>query len=706
MAIARKTRIPRKRLIPASQDLAFAKLKQTWFCRVLLIGQNIKQLAGEIELCDEAAKLLELEEVDFEEYKIPEIRRLLKAQANAYAHAVTGYQEQAFANIARIKQAFGFSDVDAQLLLFASMLELDTEFCNCFEILERVSNRQFYRTLHKMLNVPEQHIAAAFDRQSLLVKTGLLKLSNAVDTIPDKLILLNGLSTTLLDSPAKTIDDLFADYVMPAKQALLSARDFRHVAPQYRRLCLYLSEVVEEQEKGCNVLLYGPPGTGKTQMIYSLAAELGLTLYEISSQDAEGDTLSGKGRISACQLAQFLLQGQANNCLLFDEIEDVFSDSWATMFEETAHASGREKAWVNQLLENNPVPTFWVSNRIDAIDPAFIRRFDIVQELTIPPASVRKSLLVRALKGVSVSEAWLDNTAKLEQLSPAIIERAAKVTKIMGESQTAANEAHLQDLIEGTLKAMGAPLKVGRGQTAEFYDPGLINTSLDVGKISAGLKRSKQGRLCLYGPPGTGKSAYARYLAEYLNMPLLAKSASDIIDCYIGNTEKNIAWMFEQAKQENALLLLDEADSFLQDRSNSRHQWEVSQVNELLMQMEHFDGLFICSTNLMDNLDSAVLRRFDFKLKFDYLKPEQAWILFQAIMGTLLTRRSASKKQYYQQQLAAMSCLTPGDFAAVRRKLSVLGESKNTELFLKSLRDELSFKPSGFKRSIGFGAVI
>jgi transitional endoplasmic reticulum ATPase len=76
------------------------------------------------------------------------------------------------------------------------------------------------------------------------------------------------------------------------------------------------------------------------------------------------------------------------------------------------------------------------------------------------------------------------------------------------------------------------------------------------------------------------------------------------------------------------VLLLDEADSFLQDRTLAHCQWEVTEVNELLTQMEAFDGLFICATNLLDRLDPAALRRFGLKLEFLALRPEQASSLY------------------------------------------------------------------------------
>ena len=104
---------------------------------------------------------------------------------------------------------------------------------------------------------------------------------------------------------------------------------------------------------------------------------------------------------------------------------------------------------------------------------------------------------------------------------------------------------------------------------------------------------------------------------------LLVKRASDILSPYVGEAEMNIAKIFEQAKRDNAVLLLDEADSFLMDRKRANHSWEVTQVNELLTQMEVFEGIFVCSTNLMDNLDEASIRRFDLKIKIDYSQIEK-----------------------------------------------------------------------------------
>ena len=88
-------------------------------------------------------------------------------------------------------------------------------------------------------------------------------------------------------------------------------------------------------------------------------------------------------------------------------------------------------------------------------------------------------------------------------------------------------------------------------------------------------------------------------------------------------------------------------------------------VNEMLTQMERFEGVFIASTNLMGGLDPAALRRFDLKVKFDFLKPAQAAaLLARYCSGLNLPAPNAGELA----RLGRLNCLTPGDFAAVVRQ--------------------------------------
>jgi len=222
-------------------------------------------------------------------------------------------------------------------------------------------------------------------------------------------------------------------------------------------------------------------------------------------------------------------------------------------------------------------------------------------------------------------------------LLPAHIEKAAKVVSHVATEDAKENETVLESVLDGTQEILGVR---GGGRMlamAPSYNLDYVSTGMDITGLVQGLQQSGRGNICFYGPPGTGKTALAAHIAGQMDKTLIAKRTSDILSCWVGETEQNVAAMFKEAKREDVVLLLDAADSFLRDQRGSNHSWEVTQVNELLVQMENFDGLFICSTNLMDDLNQASLRSFAIKVEFDYLKQEQAWKMFkQECIGTLV----------------------------------------------------------------------
>jgi hypothetical protein len=144
--------------------------------------------------------------------------------------------------------------------------------------------------------------------------------------------------------------------------------------------------------------------------------------------------------------------------------------------------------------------------------------------------------------------------------------------------------------------------------------------------------------------------------------------------------------------------------SFLRDRTRVHNAWEATKGNEPLTRMEAFEGLFVCSTNLMDDLDPAALRRFDLKVRFVYLRPEQAWKLFRSVLNEQGVR--VPRKADWLPRLARLERLTPGDFLTlVRRQRLALGRMAAASLFA-SLRGESAFKSGREGRGIGFAAEL
>ena len=126
---------------------------------------------------------------------------------------------------------------------------------------------------------------------------------------------------------------------------------------------------------------------------------------------------------------------------------------------------------------------------------------------------------------------------------------------------------------------------------------------------------------------------------------------------------------------------------------------DVSQVNELLQQMEAFSGIFICATNLMDEVDAAALRRFTFKIQFRALDPAQRRRMFADMV---LGAKDAAVGKEHGMRLDQLATLTPGDFATVRRQERLLGERYGTDEFLHLLEQECQVKDGQAYRSIGF----
>jgi SpoVK/Ycf46/Vps4 family AAA+-type ATPase len=387
-----------------------------------------------------------------------------------------------------------------------------------------------------------------------------------------------------------------------------------------------------------------------------------MAVFELDTADNDGDPLRAEGRLSVLNLAQTYFHDPAV-LLVFDEAEDILTPSPMHRGMANSH-----KGWFNQMLEKNRQPVFWISNSIATLDPAFSRRFDFILEVPIPPKAQRGRIL-RESAGKLVSPGLIEQLAGIEHLAPAVITRARNVIQaIRREIPKDERDAALTHVIGGILKAQGHPDPAKAN--IQLVQPGLydidhLNTSADLSQIAANLRKSPSARLCLYGPPGTGKTSFGHWLANEIGQPLLLRKASDLLSPYVGVTEQKIARTFETAKEDGAVLLIDEVDSFLRDRTQTRHSWEVTQINEMLTQIESFPGILIASTNLIDQLDPASMRRFDIKLHFGYLLPDQASRLLVSYCHNL----NLPQPTFADLELAAtMDVSAPGDFAAVARQ--------------------------------------
>lgn len=693
-----------KKIKHRSLKYPYADLVALWTFRILLnlkCWKNMGGLYGSYTSDGDLLRTIGLGHVEDTNISKEEFHHAIKGQYRLYSgkrHKTCAAFEKKFN---RFTKLIALSKTEVQILKFILALHNQSGLNSAADLLGELNGSSIQSALSIILNMPEHKIKIALSGNGKLIRSGILKFrTGEMSYLRSKLCLMDGISNMLFNPGS---GEMLHHFFQKGKDAHLKPADYNYIADDYSLIKKYLQEGKKQSLKGINILVYGCPGTGKTELTRTMSRDLGLDLFEISTVNTDGDTLNGSRRIDAFQLSQQILAQHDKALILFDEIEDVFPS--VSFFFGTS-AEEKRKAWINKLLEENPVPAFWVCNDIDELDNAYIRRFDIVLKLDPPPKNVREKMLNKYLAETSVSQGWIKRAAENQHLAPALISRAARVASMTKEKEN--TEKTLEKVLGNTLCAMGYSGKLMERESKNLlsYRLDALNPDRDINKLLAGMKKHNQARICLYGPPGTGKTAFGRYVAKSMGQKLSIKRASDILASLVGETEKNIARMFAEARSDNAILLLDEADSFLRDRSNARQSWEVSQVNELLTRMEEFDGIFICSTNLVDALDAASLRRFDLKIKFDYLLPDQAWILFRQTLLEYDVHVKEKDESHWKKKLSGLRHLTPGDFATVIRQYRLNDAELSAEALLHELAAEVAFKQQPVSRGIGFTATI
>ena len=170
---------------------------------------------------------------------------------------------------------------------------------------------------------------------------------------------------------------------------------------------------------------------------------------------------------------------------------------------------------------------------------------------------------------------------------------------------------------------------------------------------------------------------------------------------FVGEGEKNLRIAFEKAENEKAILVIDEIDSVLFSRSRAQHSWEIRFTNEFLTAMERFRSLLICTTNRIEDLDAAAIRRFSYKIEFDFLTPEGNRFFFNQMLKPL-TKSGLSHNQI--RKLSNLTDLAPGDFKTVHNKYAFYpGTELNNRLLIKALEEESRIKNLNASRTkIGF----
>ena len=232
--------------------------------------------------------------------------------------------------------------------------------------------------------------------------------------------------------------------------------------------------------------------------------------------------------------------------------------------------------------------------------------------------------------------------------------------------------------------------------------------------VKWGVKEKKSGidaRIIFYGAAGTGKTMTAYSLAKSLKRQVLAFDCSKILSMYVGESEKNVRKIFdtfydlsEKTKTE-PILLLNEADQFLGARSSGTitgaDQMHNQMQNIFLEQIENFRGMLIATTNLLENIDKAFSRRFNYKIEFKKPNEEQRKELWKLMLPV-----EAPYEEGFDSDKLATYALTGGQINLIVKNTAYKVAVREEPLFtIKDFVDEISReKDANFdsEKSMGF----
>ncbi|MBC8742907.1 AAA family ATPase [Paraburkholderia sp. UCT31] len=595
-------------------------------------------------------------------------------------------------NVNALAEVLQLGPLEKELLLFSIAASLSTDFQLLVQAL--ANNKAVAQAAWPaVFGCSPQELKKTLSDDSALVKSGLVK-ADWRTAVP----LVSSFWRDFLIEDVST--PLFTRLLQPLQKATGAASMSRVPAEDRAILDKVLTAPGFSHP---NILIHSDKEVERVNFVADLLAAHGLTGYVLRAKHIPDEDLPAAALLAQRLVAQAFADGQ-RSVLVVDKAHQVLTRTKVSLmrfFLGPAGDEDDESTSLDQLLlEESPVTTLWLTGALAQMSEENVARFIFHCELHPASRAERQAQVEAYIAGLQLSESLRAELTRLNGLSEQQLKSAVALADSLELQGVEEKEAVVRRAVMRARRALRRDEKEAAVSSVTKYSTKYLNLAgaFGVDKIIESLKKRPNTRLLFYGAPGTGKTQLVDHIGAELGKPILAKHASELLDKYIGETEKHIAQMFSDAEADDSILFLDEADSFLRSRQLAERDHEVSKVNELLQRMMRFNGTFIVATNLMNQVDAAVMRRFPFKLQFLPLSHEQRWEMFLNETGLVPEHLAVERIAELKEALTFIQGLTPGDFATVKNMCILLDQSLAPTEWLEQLSNEVELRKAEANR--------
>lgn len=550
--------------------------------------------------------------------------------------------------LAQLQQRFQLTPLEVSTIILVLAHHLEPRFDNLISgtLSEPMHQAVTVRSAIELfcpLGAPRYHARRCFAASGKLVRHGLLEISPSRFDGGDSLLS----SRLKLRSPALRYilgdTDLCATVAQFARLEVPNVPWSRVVLPKdtldtvaqlvknHRDYQRWVSDwgldTAGDSARGLLLLFSGPPGTGKTLLAKALASLDGRPILLVNASD-----LSHRDGVDSCFRDLFAEASMRDAVVVMDECDSLLGKNDPRRAVLYAALDAFEGVFV--MTTNHP----------DRLDASAERRITHHVEFEEPDTHLRKWLWeVHLPAEIPIEDdIELDSLAARYELTGAKIHNAVHwaIHQSISHCKT---EPKLSDSILN--QACEAQLRYALDALSDRTVPGRrlsdvvlppdVNSKIVEILVACRMQptvmnrwgfgdrlSSGRGIIALFdGPPGTGKTLCAEILAGELGRPLHRVNLPEVVSKWMGETEKNIRELFRKARASRAVLLFDEADALFSARSseprNANDRHANMEVNLLLQEVERFSGICVLTTNHFGALDHAVMRRIQFRVRFE-----------------------------------------------------------------------------------------